>query len=127
MMKKSFEQALIAGTFVSLLVLAVLFFFKDTLLVFFGSLLMMCGYLSGMAVFGAKIRDLLSVVAVGDDIVLAGNVLRESLDVGDLYLKRGKLRCGLIPAAFLPLRRLFSVAEDNVHGVFAVFVYTHIA
>ena len=36
----------------------VLFFFKSTLPVFIGSLLMMCGYLSGMAVFGAKIRDL---------------------------------------------------------------------
>ena len=36
----------------------VLFFFKSTALVFAGSLLMMCGYLSGMAVFGAKIRDL---------------------------------------------------------------------
>ncbi|MBQ5838344.1 MAG: MFS transporter [Clostridia bacterium] len=35
-----------------------LFFFKSTALVFVGSLLMMCGYLSGMAVFGAKIRDL---------------------------------------------------------------------
>jgi len=38
-----------------------LFFFKDTLFVFLGSLLMMCGYLSGMAVFGAKIRDLTPV------------------------------------------------------------------
>lgn len=36
----------------------VLYLFKDTALVFIGSLLMMCGYLSGMAVFGAKIRDL---------------------------------------------------------------------
>ena len=35
-----------------------LFFFRSTALVFIGSLLMMCGYLSGMAVFGAKIRDL---------------------------------------------------------------------
>ena len=35
-----------------------LYFFKDTLFVFIGSLLMMCGYLSGMAVFGAKIREL---------------------------------------------------------------------
>ena len=35
-----------------------LFFFRDTLPVFLGSLLMMCGYLSGMAVFGAKIREL---------------------------------------------------------------------
>ena len=34
-----------------------LFFFKGTALVFIGSLLMMCGYLSGAAVFGAKIRD----------------------------------------------------------------------
>ena len=35
-----------------------LYCFKDTLFVFIGSLLMMCGYLSGMAVFGAKIREL---------------------------------------------------------------------
>ncbi len=35
-----------------------LFVFKHTLPVFIGSLLMMCGYLAGMAVFGAKIRDL---------------------------------------------------------------------
>ena len=38
-----------------------LFFFRSTALVFLGSLLMMCGYLSGMAVFGAKIRDLTPV------------------------------------------------------------------
>ena len=36
----------------------ILFFFKQTVAVFVGSLLMMCGYLSGMAVFGAKIRQL---------------------------------------------------------------------
>ncbi len=35
-----------------------LFFFRATVPVFIGSLFMMCGYLSGMAVFGAKIRDL---------------------------------------------------------------------
>jgi hypothetical protein len=35
-----------------------LFIFKNTALVFTGSLFMMSGYLSGMAVFGAKIRDL---------------------------------------------------------------------
>jgi MFS family permease len=38
-----------------------LFFFRSTVPVFIGSLLMMCGYLSGMAVFGAKIRDLTPV------------------------------------------------------------------
>ena len=35
----------------------VLFFFRSTLPVFIGSLLMMSGYLAGMAVFGAVIRD----------------------------------------------------------------------
>ena len=35
-----------------------LYLFKGTVLVFAGSLFMMCGYLCGMAVFGAKIRDL---------------------------------------------------------------------
>ena len=35
----------------------VLYFTKTTLPVFIGSLLMMCGYLAGMAVFGALIRD----------------------------------------------------------------------
>jgi len=39
----------------------ILFVFKSTAFVFIGSLLMMCGYLSGMAVFGAKIRDLTPV------------------------------------------------------------------
>ena len=42
-----------------------LFLFRATALVFAGSLLMMCGYLSGMAVFGAKIRDLTPVGKAG--------------------------------------------------------------
>ncbi len=56
--KKGFDRS----SFWSLLWLGVgfilLYFFRQTALVFVGSLLMMCGYLSGMAVFGAKIRDL---------------------------------------------------------------------
>lgn len=35
----------------------ILFFFRQTVQVFIGSLLMMCGYLSGMTVFGAMLRD----------------------------------------------------------------------
>lgn len=50
-----------AASYISLALLlsgyAVLFLFKATALVFIGSLLMMCGYLAGMAVFGAAIRD----------------------------------------------------------------------
>ncbi len=36
---------------------ALLYFFRSTVPVFAGSLLMMCGYLSGSAVFGAMLRD----------------------------------------------------------------------
>ena len=36
---------------------ATLYLFRSTVLVFLGSLLMMCGYLCGMAVFGARIRE----------------------------------------------------------------------
>ncbi len=43
----------------------ILYLFTNTALVFIGSLLMMCGYLSGMAVFGAKIRDLTPVGKAG--------------------------------------------------------------
>ncbi len=34
-----------------------LYFFRDTVMVFIGTLTMLCGYLSGMAVFGAMLRD----------------------------------------------------------------------
>lgn len=36
-----------------------LYIFKNTVVVFIGSLLMMTGYLCGMSIFGAKIRDLI--------------------------------------------------------------------
>ena len=43
----------------------ILILFTHTALVFVGSLLMMCGYLSGMAVFGAKLRDLTPIGKAG--------------------------------------------------------------
>ena len=35
----------------------ILYFFRNTIIVFIGTLVMLCGYLAGMAVFGAMIRD----------------------------------------------------------------------
>ncbi len=55
--KKGFKfSVLFAVSFLSLGYI-ILYFTKATLPVFIGSLFMMCGYLSGMAVFGAAIRD----------------------------------------------------------------------
>ena len=42
-----------------------LYFTRSTAPVFLGSLLMMCGYLTGMSVFGARIRDLIPAGRAG--------------------------------------------------------------
>ncbi len=59
---KRYDRFGFAGAIVPSLVLlvggcAVLLYVRQTIPVFIGSLLMMCGYLSGMAVFGALIRE----------------------------------------------------------------------
>lgn len=55
--KLGFGRSVVPSIALLMIGYLVLFFFRGTLLVFVGSLLMMCGYLAGMAVFGASIRD----------------------------------------------------------------------
>jgi len=55
--KKGFLFSGLIAVICLLLGYGVLYFTKTTLPVFMGSLLMMSGYLAGMAVFGARIRD----------------------------------------------------------------------
>lgn len=55
--KKGFQSAVVPTILLLMAGYVFLYFCKNTLLVFVGSLLMMCGYLSGMAVFGAVVRD----------------------------------------------------------------------
>ena len=55
--KFGFKKAVIPSIALLMMGYVFLFFFKSTAPVFIGSLLMMCGYLSGAAVFGAMIRD----------------------------------------------------------------------
>ena len=56
--KKGFDYCAIIALCSLLMGFVNLYLFRGTVLVFIGSLFMMCGYLSGMAVFGARIRDL---------------------------------------------------------------------
>ena len=56
--KKGFGFSAVIALISLLAGYVLLFIFKDKAMVFIGSLLMMCGYLCGMAVFGARIRDL---------------------------------------------------------------------
>ncbi len=55
--KKGFSASVIPSLFLLIVGYIILFIFKSTALVFIGSLLMMIGYLTGMAVFGAMLRD----------------------------------------------------------------------
>lgn len=55
--KKGFTFSIFFSLVWLMLGYLILFFFTDKFLVFVGSLLMMSGYLAGMAVFGATIRD----------------------------------------------------------------------
>lgn len=55
--KKGFKASVVISLLWLIIGYVILGFFKATLPVFIGSLLMMCGYLAGMAVFGAVIRD----------------------------------------------------------------------
>ncbi len=55
--KFRFRKAVVPVMLLLLTGFAVLYFCKRTVPVFMGSLLMMCGYLAGMAVYGALIRD----------------------------------------------------------------------
>ena len=52
-----FKAAVIPAITLLMVGYVLLYFFRGTAMVFVGSLLMMCGYLSGMAVFGAMLRD----------------------------------------------------------------------
>ena len=55
--KHGFNKSVVPSVVILALGYIILFLWDSTAPVFIGSLLMMCGYLSGMAVFGAVIRD----------------------------------------------------------------------
>ena len=55
--KHGFAKAVVAPLAMLMAGFVVLYFFRSTLPVFLGSLIMMCGNLAGMAMFGAILRD----------------------------------------------------------------------
>ena len=55
--KRGFRSAVIAPIVMLMAGFVVLYFFRDTVMVFLGTLVMLCGYLAGMAMFGAILRD----------------------------------------------------------------------
>ena len=55
--RKGFKLSIMPSIGLMMLGFVILFFFRHAAPVFIGTLVMLCGYLSGMAVFGAMLRD----------------------------------------------------------------------
>ncbi len=55
--RKGFTASIVAPLALLMAGFVILYFFRSTPVVFVGTLAMLCGYLSGMAVFGAMVRD----------------------------------------------------------------------
>lgn len=93
-----------------------LYFFKGTVLVFLGSLLMMTGYLCGMAVFGAMIRDFTPKGRAGafQGLRILGQVLIPGVVgpmIGAAVLKNAeRMTAGDGTTSFIPNENIFLAA-----------------
>ena len=93
-----------------------LFFFKNAVLVFIGSLAMMSGYLTGMSVFGAKIRDYTPENKSGSfqGLRIIGQVLIPGVIgpfIGSAVLKNAKTTVGTDgTVSFIPNSNIFLAA-----------------
>lgn len=94
----------------------VLFVWKTTVPVFVGSLLMMCGYLAGMAVFGAMLRDHTPANRVGmfQGLRIVGQVLIPGIigpGIGALVLRNAeKVLNDDGTTSFIPNQNIFIAA-----------------
>lgn len=94
----------------------ILCIFRDTAMVFIGSLLMMCGYLCGMAVFGAVIRDYTPENKSGrfQGLRIVGQVLVPGIIgpfIGQAVLKNAETVVGDDgTASFIPNQNIFVAA-----------------
>ncbi len=94
--KVHFRAAIVPALGMLALGYVLLFIFKSTAMVFVGSLLMMCGYISGMAVFGAVIRDYTPLNRAGmfQGLRIVGQVLIPGIigpAIGAAVLKNAEL------------------------------------
>ncbi len=109
----------------------ILYLFTSIALVFIGSLLMMCGFLSGMAVFGAKIRDLTPVGKAGmlQGVRIFSQVLVPGVVgpfIGSLVLANAeKILNGDGTESFLPSSDIFLAALVPI-VILAIFLVIYI-
>ena len=125
--KFGFNKSVVPSLSLLALGYIVLIIFTNTALVFIGSLLMMCGYLSGMAVFGAIIRDKTPENKAGmfQGLRIVGQVLIPGLIgpyIGKLVLKNAEIIINNDGTeSFLPNQNIF-IASLVVLIVLAIAV-----
>ena len=108
-----------------------LYFTRATAPVFLGSLLMMCGYLTGMSVFGARIRDLIPAGRAGQfqGVRIIGQVFIPGLigpAVGSAVLRNAEQILNSDGTySFLPSANIFAaaLAAAVILGLILCFYY----
>lgn len=111
-----FKQAVIPSVILLMLGYIFLFFFTTTSLVFIGSFLMMTGFLTGMACFGAKIRDNIPEDKAGlfQGLRIVGQVLIPGIigpAIGAAVLRNAKTIINSDgTTSFIPDRRIYLAA-----------------
>ena len=130
--KKGFNVSGILSLSLLILGYALLFFTKATAFVFIGSLLMMSGYLSGMAVFGAMIRDntpsgksgRLQGIRIFSQVFIPGIV---GPAIGKAVLDSAKVIMNSDGTeSFVPNENIFLAAAIVALPVFAVFLIVRV-
>ncbi len=113
---KGFGKSIVPSLAMLLAGYVLLFFFRSTVPVFIGSLLMMSGYLTGMSVFGAQIRDLIPENRAGQfqGVRIIGQVFVPGLigpAIGAAVLKNAELIINSDgTTSFLPNRSIWLAA-----------------
>ena len=125
--KLGFNKSVVPSLALLALGYIILIAFTNTAMVFIGSLLMMCGYLSGMAVFGAIIRDKTPENKSGmfQGLRIVGQVLIPGIIgpyIGRLVLKNAEIITNNDGTeSFLPNQNIF-IASLVVLDVVAILV-----
>lgn len=132
--KYGFNHSIIVSIALLTLGYITLIFFTGKVLVFIGSLLMMCGYLSGMAVFGAIIRDKTPENKSGmfQGLRIVGQVLIPGIIgpyIGKLVLKNAKTIVNNDgTTSFLPNQNIFTAALVVLIllmvAIFSIIIYS---
>ena len=113
---RGFGKSIVPSLAMLLAGYVLLFFFRSTVPVFIGSLLMMSGYLTGMSVFGAQIRDLIPENRAGQfqGVRIIGQVFVPGLigpAIGAAVLKNAELITNSDgTTSFLPNRSIWLAA-----------------